>query len=708
MNFLILYRNQYKNLKKDKRKKTRILQIFFLLVLGIWEIHSTEAEYREAFFNRIKGLSDNAEQFDSSHYYYQELAPTIESNITNHGSNDLFVINCSLQNESGETINLPSSLEHPSTYRNGEYCVTITSDRGSISKVTLNTREIDLSGFRRYSKQNIMQASLANLDDLKEKVRAGNIYGYSQETWLDESTGLSFTVQNNIRKNIKIRSMALCFSEEERTTDIYFDVCSKENESEFFDPIKKSITTLHDELPSPSNFPKDIYVIKNGDTISRLKKEGKLREVFKNQSESNVRSLWIKNSSFQKRVKNNGIMYIATQLPNQYRYGELDIDFKSLLTEGNVVKGQYFILDGATTSSYSESYLYKKANEQLFCVKLNNGKIKYTDSTDLEWLGSAENPIEYLTKDRPLLGASQTGSHNVEGFYQISGRPIGQMQNWLIFKNETNPSALFSTEFPCISVSDFSPDTFKNDQKKDEEIAFIKFLSDWDLVQSIELNFDKNFITNKFSKANEGNGGIYIGIPSATYIGRTNLVKSIVERALKFFDDINPSKISIIKSPQVDFNIWSKMMVTNAFPGGGGERSVMGRMYFEESLGLLKDFFTKLKRFNKLREIDFEGALQPLYETSWLVIWEKPEPIIDELQKFLELSRELKVLKMDYSTYEMIKNNTNLITAIKRIHLHLHHIPHGDKALKEDIKNSLSGGEVTFHEDPPSSGCVIS
>ncbi|HAL95653.1 MAG TPA: hypothetical protein DCP55_06925, partial [Chitinophagaceae bacterium] len=293
MNFLILYRNQYKNLKKDKRKKTRILQIFFLLVLGIWEIHSTEAEYREAFFNRIKGLSDNAEQFDSSHYYYQELAPTIESNITNHGSNDLFVINCSLQNESGETINLPSSLEHPSTYSNGEYCVTITSDRGSISKVTLNTREIDLSGFRRYSKQNIMQASLANLDDLKEKVRAGNIYGYSQETWLDESTGLSFTVQNNIRKNIKIRSMALCFSEEERTTDIYFDVCSKENESEFFDPIKKSITTLHDELPSPSNFPKDIYVIKNGDTISRLKKEGKLREVFKNQSESNVRSLWI-------------------------------------------------------------------------------------------------------------------------------------------------------------------------------------------------------------------------------------------------------------------------------------------------------------------------------------------------------------------------------------------------------------------------------
>ena len=708
MTFLVLYLNQYKNLKKDKRKKTRVFQLFFLLLSGIWGAHATGTEdaYGEAFYNRIKGLSDNAEQFDSSHYYYQRLVPPVESNIVHPTSSADLSITCFIRNESGETINLASSLEHPSTYRNGEYCVTITRDRGSISKVTLNTREIDLTKFEKDSKRNIMQASFDNLDDLRQKVRAGNIYGYSQETWFDESTGISFTVQNNIRKNIKIRSMALCFSEEERTTDIYFDVCSKENESEFFDPIKKSITTLHDELPAPSNFPKDIYVIKNGDTISRLKKEGKFREIFK--AGSNVRSLWIENSSFQKRVKNNRIVYISAQLPSQYRYGEPDIDFKGLLIEGNVVKGQYFILDGEIESSYSKTYLYKKADKQLFCVKANKGKIKYTDSTDLEWLGSAENTIKYLTKDRPLPGASQTGSHNIEGFYRINGTQIGQRQNWLIFKDETNPSALFSTEFPCISVSDFSPETFKNDQKKEEEVTFIKFLSDWDLVQSIELNFDKNFITNKFSKANEGNGGIYIGIPSTTYIGRTNHVKSIVERALKFFDDINPSKISIIKSPQVDFNIWSKMMVTNAFPGGGGERSVMGRMYFEESLGLLKDFFTKLKRFNKLREIDFEGALQPLYETSWLVIWEKPEPIIDELQKFLESSRELKVLKMDYSTYEMIKNNTNLITAIKRIHLHLHHIPHGDEALKETIKSNLSGGQVTFDVDPPSSDCVIS
>lgn len=63
MTFLILYRNQYKNLKKDKRKKTRIFQIFFLLLSGIWGAHATGTEdaYGEAFYNRIKGLSDNAE-----------------------------------------------------------------------------------------------------------------------------------------------------------------------------------------------------------------------------------------------------------------------------------------------------------------------------------------------------------------------------------------------------------------------------------------------------------------------------------------------------------------------------------------------------------------------------------------------------------------------------------------------------------------------
>lgn len=677
------------------------MQIFFLLVLGIWEINGTEAEYREAFYNRIKGLSDNAEQFDSSHYYYQELAPTIESNITNHGSNDLSVINCSLQKESGETIKLASSSEYPSTYRNGEYCVTITSDRGSISKVTLDNREIGLGSFRKDSKRNIMQASFANLDDLREKVRAGNIYGYSQETWLDESTGLSFTVQNNIRKNIKIRSMALCFSEEERTTDIYFDVCSKESESEFFDPIKKSIITLHDELSAPSNFPRDIYVIKNGDKIS-LKKEGKLREVFKNQSGPNVRTLWIKNSSFQKRVKNNGIMYIATQLPSQYRYGQPDIDFKGLLTEGNVVEGQYFILDGEIEASYSKTYLYKKAENQLFCVKHNNGKIKYTDSTDLEWSGSAENTIKYLTKDRPLPGASQTGSHNIEGFYQISGRPIGQRQNWLIFKDETNSSALFSTEFPCITVSDFSPDTFKNDQKKDEEIAFIDFLSSWNIVQSLSLEFNVE-VTKQFDgEARRGAGGI-----------RANSNDEVkIERFFKFLQELKSTvleKVFIIKLPHVDFNVWSSRTSNSTWHS----ESIV-TLSEKRSIKLLDDFFEHLGEFSKLEEIDFE-FLYPIQRSSWYrtngrMHYNIPTPTISGLEKlFLSLTK-IKVLKMAYPTYDMMKNDSILINNVRarNLHLHLYHIPHGDEALKETIKNSLSGGEVTFHEDPPSSGCVIS
>jgi len=179
MTFLVLYRNQYKNLKKDKRKKTRVFQLFFLLLSGIWGAHATGTEdaYGEAFYNRIKGLSDNAEQFDSSHYYYQRLVPPVESNIVHPTSSADLSITCFIRNESGETINLASSLEHPSTYRNGEYCVTITRDRGSISKVTLNTREIDLTKFEKDSKRNIMQASFDNLDDLRQKVRAGNIYG---------------------------------------------------------------------------------------------------------------------------------------------------------------------------------------------------------------------------------------------------------------------------------------------------------------------------------------------------------------------------------------------------------------------------------------------------------------------------------------------------------------------------------------------------
>lgn len=701
MNFLILYRNQYKNLKKDKRKKTRIFQIFFLVLSCIWGAHATGAEdaYGEAFYNRIKGLSDNAEQFDSSHYYYQRLVPPVESNIVHPTSSADLSITCFIRNESGETINLASSLEHPSTYRNGEYCVTITRDRGSISKVTLNTREIDLTKFEKDSKRNIMQASFANLDDLREKVRAGNIYGYSQETWFDESTGISFTLQNNIRKNIKIRSMALCFSEEERTTDIYFDVCSKENESEFFDPIKKSITTLHDELPSPSNFPKDIYVIKNGDTISRLKKEGKFREIFK--AGSNVRSLWIENSSFQKRVKNNRIVYISAQLPSQYRYGEPDIDFKGLLIEGNVVKGQYFILDGEIESSYSKTYLYKKADKQLFCVKANKGKIKYTDSTDLEWLGSAENTIKYLTKDRPLPGASQTGSHNIEGFYRINGTQIGQRQNWLIFKDETNPSALFSTEFPCISVSDFSPETFKNDQKKEEEIAFIDFLSDWDLVKSLALAFDIT-ITKKFKYS-----GDCLSFEGGTYINNNRvselLKKSLIVHFINFLDKVTASKISVLKLPNIDFNVCYTEL-------GGDPSAPMSvvRTNFESSHKMLKDFFLKLKKFHRLNEIDFEGALHPLFMNRW---WgglsENTDPIVTELDNFSWL-KELKILKLDYSTYEMIKNNSDLVRNLKKLKLYLCHTPENQK---EAIKSTLSGGqgEVFFENDlPPPSGCVIS
>jgi hypothetical protein len=704
MTFLILYRNQYKNLKNYKQKKTRTLQIFFLLVLGIWEINGTEAEYREAFYNRIKGLSDNAEQFDSSHYYYQELAPTIESNITNHGSNDLSVINCSLQKESGETIKLASSSEYPSTYRNGEYCVTITSDRGSISKVTLDNREIGLGSFRKDSKRNIMQASFANLDDLREKVRAGNIYGYSQETWLDESTGLSFTVQNNIRKNIKIRSMALCFSEEERTTDIYFDVCSKESESEFFDPIKKSIITLHDELSAPTNFPKDTYFIKSGDKISKLKKEGKLREVFKNQSEPNVRTLWIKNSSFQKRVKNNGIMYIATQLPSQYRYGEPDIDFKGLLTEGNVVEGQYFILDGEIEASYSKTYLYKKADNQLFCVKANKGKIKYTDSTDLEWSGSAENTIKYLTKDRPLPGASQTGSHNIEGFYQISGRPIGQRQNWLIFKDETNPSALFSTEFPCITVSDFSPDTFKNDQKKDEEIAFIKFLSDWDLVQYVFLNlgdFDMSgwigICTNDNSGTRHWGRGHYFG----------NTVEGTIRDSHlgKFADFV--SKIEIRKISGLKISAFSPSIERLYHADSDG---VSSEYLYSDSVELIKKFFNGVTRFKKTTKLEFVHDFRSVVNgRHWYTrdLLYTNDPIIEGFKTIVSLT-ELKELKLSYLSYDKIKSNPSLVGKIKNLKLCLYNTPENQK---EAINSTLSGGEgeVFFENDlVPASGCVIS
>jgi len=697
MTFLVLYRNQYKNLKKDKRKKTRVFQLFFLLLSGIWGAHATGTEdaYGEAFYNRIKGLSDNAEQFDSSHYYYQRLVPPVESNIVHPTSSADLSITCFIRNESGETINLASSLEHPSTYRNGEYCVTITRDRGSISKVTLNTREIDLTKFEKDSKRNIMQASFDNLDDLRQKVRAGNIYGYSQETWFDESTGISFTVQNNIRKNIKIRSMALCFSEEERTTDIYFDVCSKENESEFFDPIKKSITTLHDELPAPSNFPKDIYVIKNGDTISRLKKEGKFREIFK--AGSNVRSLWIENSSFQKRVKNNRIVYISAQLPSQYRYGEPDIDFKGLLIEGNVVKGQYFILDGEIESSYSKTYLYKKADKQLFCVKANKGKIKYTDSTDLEWLGSAENTIKYLTKDRPLPGASQTGSHNIEGFYRINGTQIGQRQNWLIFKDETNPSALFSTEFPCISVSDFSPDTFKNDQKKEEEIAFIDFLSVWDHVQSLSLEFNVE-VTKQFNgEARGGAGGI---------LNNSNDEVKI-KRFFEFLQELKPEKVSIIKLPHVDFNVWSSRMSNSTWHS----ESIV-TLSEKGSIKFLDDFFEHLGKFSKLEKVDFE-FLYPIQRSSWYrtngrMHYNIADPTISGLKKLFSSLTKIKVLKMTYPTYDMIKEDSVLINHINKLHLHLYHIPHGDEALKKTIKTNLSGGQVTFDEDPPSSGCVIS
>lgn len=731
MAFLILYRNQYKNLKKDKRKKTRIFQIFFLLVLGIWGAHATGAEdaYGEAFYNRIKGLSDNAEQFDSSHYYYQRLVPPVESNIVHPTSSADLSITCFIRNESGATINLASSLEHPSTYRNGEYCVTITIDRGSISKVTSNTGEVDLSGFRRDSKRNIMQACFANLDDLREKVRAGNIYGYSQETWFDESTGISLTVQDNIRKNIKIRSMALCFSEEERTTDIYFDVCSKENESEFFDPIKKSIITSHDELPAPSNFPKDIYFIKSGDKISKLQKEGKLREVFKNQSGSNVRSLWIKNSSFQKRVKNDrndGIVYISADLPSQYRYGETDIDFKGLLIKGNVVEGQYFVLDGATTSSYSERYLYKKAGNQLFCVKLNKGEIKYTDSTGLEWPSSAENTVEYLTKHRHLSGASQTGSHNIEGFYQISGRPSGQMQNWLIFKDETNQSALFSTEFPRISVSDLSPDILKNDQKKDEEITFINFLSDWDLVQSITLeinNFSNHFTiytseeetmkyySNDFARLNARmfndvvEKDIYAK-RSGYFYGDTvkkAIEKTETKRYINFLKQIEKIKIHDLSLFAISPDIRWLLLVNS-----GNSRPVSYAYLYSESTNLLNEFFSTLKLFTNLETINFKKFFHPLTEEGFFGEKKHTEPIIDNLKELLKDLSKLKVLKIEYSTYEMMRDNSDLVKYLKKLKLCIHHTPENQK---EAIKSTLSGGqgEVFFENDlPPPSGCVIS
>lgn len=706
MTFLVLYRNQYKNLKKDKRKKTRIFQIFFLVLSCIWGAHATGAEdaYGEAFYNRIKGLSDNAEQFDSSHYYYQRLVPPVESNIVHPTSSADLSITCFIRNESGETINLASSLEHPSTYRNGEYCVTITIDRGSISKVTSNTGEIDLSGFRRDSKRNIMQASFANLDDLREKVRAGNIYGYSQETWFDQSTGISFTIQNNIRKNIKIRSMALCFSEEERTTDIYFDVCSKENESEFFDPIKKSITTLHDELPSPSNFPKDIYVIKNGDKISKLKKEGKLREVFKNQSGSNVRSLWIKNSSFQKRVKNNRIVYISAQLPSQYRYGEPDIDFKGLLIEGNVVKGQYFILDGEIESSYSKTYLYKKADNQLFCVKANKGKIKYTDSTDLEWPGSGENTIKYLTKHRHLSGASQSRSPNIEGFYQISGRPISQMQNWLIFKDETNPSALFSTEFPCITVADFSPDTFKNDQKKEEEIAFIGFLSSWELVQYVFLNLGDFDMSGWIGICTNDNSG-------TRHWGRSHYFGNTVEGTIgdshlgKFADFL--SKIEIRKISGLKISAFSPSIERLYHADSDG---VSSEYLYSDSVELIKKFFNGLTRFKKATEIEFVYDFRSVVNgRHWYTrdLLYTNDPIIEGFKIIVSLT-ELKKLKLSYLSYDKIKNNPSLVGKIKNLKLCLYNTPENQK---EAIKSTLSGGqgEVFFENDlPPPSGCVIS
>ncbi len=703
MNFLILYLNQYKNLKKYKQKKIRIFQIsFLLLVSGISGVQGTESEYTygEAFYDRIKGLSDNVDQFDSTHYYFQSLVPPIESNILEHGSEDLIICNVFVQDERGETSNL--DLDTSAEIYTNERCeVKIKVQRGSIVEVIFNTRDIDLRGFRINPKWNIMQPSFDSLDDLKEKVRSGNIYGYREEKWFDESTGLSFTVQNNIRRNIKVLSMALCFNEDELTTDIYFDVCLKENNIEFFEPIKKSITTLHDELPSSSNFPKDIYVIKNGDTISKLKKEGKRREIFKNQSGSNVRSLWIKNNSFQKRVKNNEIIYISTQLPSQYRYGEPDIDFKGLLIEGNVEKGQYFFLNGKIEDSYSKTYLYKKADKHLFFVKLNKGRIKYTDSTDLEWNSSQKIDIEYLTKDRPLVGASQTGSHNIEGFYQINRRTIGQIQNWLIFKDETNSSTLFSTEFPCISISDFSPDTFKNDQKKDEEIAFINFLSDWDLVQSLSLIFSIEVNTKFTDHGLYFNGGIEISrienSPSKRFL-------KILQKELK---GKTLNKISVIKLPYVDFNVWRHFPSSSHWGTPGTIR-----FYQEKSVELLNDLFQSLKRFSELREIDFE-FLYPIQEKAWIrtngsMYYNVSAPITSGLKDLFSSLTNLKILKIDYPTYDMIKDDSDLVKRLKNLKLYLYNTP-PDETLKQTVKNTFGQGEVIFEKDlPPPASCIIS
>jgi hypothetical protein len=396
-------------------------------------------------------------------------------------------------------------------------------------------------------------------------------------------------------------------------------------------------------------------------------------------------------------------MYIATQLPSQYRYGQPDIDFKGLLTEGNVVEGQYFILDGEIEASYSKTYLYKKAEEedQLFCVKHNNGKIKYTDSTDLEWSGSAENTIKYLTKDRPLPGASQTQSHNIEGFYKTSGTPIDQMQDWLIFKDETNPSALFSTEFPCITVADFSPDTFKNDQKKDEEIAFIDFLSSWDHVQSLSLAFNGKLHLNMSDE------GVIKGTFCSEEEVSQKLSKKIEQKCIKrffqFLERISSGKIYALKMPGIDCNV---IYVWAHARGGSGTK-----YHFQSSQHVLDNFFQSLRRFNSLREIDFENALHPLREESWFgSCIEHKELINTKLLDLLNLLNGLNKLKIDYPTYFMIKDNPELVRRMKNLKLHLYQTAR-DETLKETIRNTLSGGqgEVIFENDlPPSSGCVIS
>ncbi len=687
MNFLVLYRNQYKNLKKDKRKKTRIFQIFFLLVLGIWGIHGTEAEYtyREAFYNRIKGLSDNAEQFDSSHYYYQRLSPPLESRRSNFDRNS--VIKCFLTTQSGEEILFTNTSTSPNRFQEKNDRVVIDTS-ADIIKVMLDKKEVDIKRFRENSVWKLMlPASFGSLADLKEKVSAGTVYGYQEKTWNDESTGLTFVANNY--KNIKILSMAICFSEEERNTYVYYDVYDKESNSSC-SVFRGDIIDVHYEDSSVNAFPKDVYVVKNEPKISKLKKQGKIREIFRAQTGLNVRSSWIENDTFEKRIVSNGVVrYISVQLPNQY-YGDVsymdDLDFKGLLIGTEFTEGQHFVINKSLTSSYSKDHVYKNSRGELFFIKLNKFIAKYTDNSDIDAKGlGAEKDVEYLVKNRPLVGAIQTASHNIEGFY--SG-----IQNWNIMQDRANPTSSFCANFTRLECN--------IENATDEEASFVEFLNQWDSVNHIDLKI-RNFTIDieNFNSFLEKIIGINKKVISLDLSNM--LINSIVVE----------QRIVGLKSP-------TRILVSE-----------------NRTNSACVTFFSHLKKFKQIEKLILNGlnmmyGYRPnngwgvyhggsrylSYERFVPIIWEARwdgedhnNKLYTEMVEYLKQLPKLKVLKIEHPTYEMIKDNADLVKYLKKLKLCIHHTPENQK---EAIKSTLSGGqgEVTFENDllPPSSGCVIS